>query len=135
MAIASIKHKGLKQLFQNGNRKGVPAEFADKLQRMLTALHFARSIDEIDLGLEAAPAEGRPERLLESHRHPQSPARIPFCGRRRSRSRLGGLSLMRHGAAMVLTMKNPSHPGAIIREDVIEPLGLTVTDAARALGV
>jgi hypothetical protein len=27
----------------------VPAEFADKLQRMLTALHFAHTIDEIDL--------------------------------------------------------------------------------------
>ena len=36
---------------------------------------------------------------------------------------------------MALTMKNPSHPGAIIREDVIRPLGLTVTDAAKALGV
>jgi plasmid maintenance system killer protein len=39
MAIASIKHKGLKQLFQGDNRKGVAAEFADKIQRMLTALH------------------------------------------------------------------------------------------------
>jgi toxin HigB-1 len=47
MAIASIKHKGLKQLFQRGSRKGVPAEFAEKLERMLTALHYARTIDEI----------------------------------------------------------------------------------------
>ena len=30
---------------------------------------------------------------------------------------------------------NPSHPGEIIREDVIGELGLSVTDAARALGV
>jgi addiction module HigA family antidote len=36
---------------------------------------------------------------------------------------------------MALTMKNPSHPGAIIREDVIKHFGLTVTDAAKALGV
>jgi antitoxin HigA-1 len=36
---------------------------------------------------------------------------------------------------MALTIKNPSHPGAIIRENVIKPLGLTVTDAAKALGV
>ena len=36
---------------------------------------------------------------------------------------------------MALTMKNPSHPGATIREDVIKPLGLTVTEAAKALGV
>jgi antitoxin HigA-1 len=32
-------------------------------------------------------------------------------------------------------MKNPCHPGEIIREDVIKPLGLTVTDAAKVLAV
>ena len=34
-----------------------------------------------------------------------------------------------------MTMKNPCHPGEIIREEVIKPLGLTVTDAAKALAV
>ncbi len=32
-------------------------------------------------------------------------------------------------------MKNPPHPGEIIREEVIRPLGLSVTAAAAALGV
>jgi addiction module HigA family antidote len=32
-------------------------------------------------------------------------------------------------------MFNPAHPGEIIRELCIEPLGLTVTDAAKGLGV
>ncbi len=32
-------------------------------------------------------------------------------------------------------MKNPLHPGKIVCEDCLEPLGLTVTDAARVLGV
>jgi len=32
-------------------------------------------------------------------------------------------------------MKNPPHPGRIVRQDCIEPLGLTVTGAAKALGV
>ena len=32
-------------------------------------------------------------------------------------------------------MHNPPHPGAIIRELCIEPLGLTVAQAAQALGV
>jgi addiction module HigA family antidote len=32
-------------------------------------------------------------------------------------------------------MKNPPHPGGIIRRQVIDPLGLTVTEAAKALGV
>ena len=32
-------------------------------------------------------------------------------------------------------MHNPPHPAAILREDVLPALGLTVTEAARQLGV
>lgn len=32
-------------------------------------------------------------------------------------------------------MHNPPHPGEILRADYLEPLGLTVTAAAKALGV
>jgi addiction module HigA family antidote len=34
-----------------------------------------------------------------------------------------------------MPMKNPPHPGRIVRQECLEPLGLSVTDAARALGV
>ena len=34
-----------------------------------------------------------------------------------------------------MPMKNPPHPGEIIREDVIHALGLSVTRAAKILGV
>ncbi len=34
-----------------------------------------------------------------------------------------------------MRMHNPPHPGEIIRELCIQPLDLTVTDAAQALGV
>jgi addiction module HigA family antidote len=33
------------------------------------------------------------------------------------------------------TMKNPPHPGESVRYDCLEPLGLTVTEGAKALGV
>ena len=32
-------------------------------------------------------------------------------------------------------MHNPPHPGEILRQDYLEPLELSVTEAARALGV
>ena len=32
-------------------------------------------------------------------------------------------------------MRNPVHPGAIVREDCLKPLGLSVTQGARHLGV
>jgi len=34
-----------------------------------------------------------------------------------------------------MTMKNPPHPGRIVRQECIEPLGLTITEAAEHLGV
>jgi antitoxin HigA-1 len=34
-----------------------------------------------------------------------------------------------------MNMHNPPHPGEIIRDLCLEPLGLSVTDAAKALGV
>ena len=34
-----------------------------------------------------------------------------------------------------MPMKNPPHPGAVVLRQCIEPLGLTITDAAVALGV
>ena len=34
-----------------------------------------------------------------------------------------------------MVMHNPPHPGEVIRELCLEPLGLTVTDAAKGLGV
>ncbi len=34
-----------------------------------------------------------------------------------------------------MNMHNPPHPGEIIRDLCLEPLGLSVTDAASALGV
>ena len=32
-------------------------------------------------------------------------------------------------------MHNPPHPGEIIREDCLKPLGLTITEAADGLGI
>jgi len=34
-----------------------------------------------------------------------------------------------------MTMKNPPHPGVVVLQECIEPLGLTITEAAAALGV
>lgn len=34
-----------------------------------------------------------------------------------------------------MTMHNPAHPGKLILQECIEPLELTITDAAKGLGV
>lgn len=38
-------------------------------------------------------------------------------------------------AGAVMTMHNPPHPGEVVREECIKPLGLTVTKAAGILGI
>jgi addiction module HigA family antidote len=40
----------------------------------------------------------------------------------------------KHGER-TMTMKNPPHPGGVVLRECIEPLGLTITNAATALGV
>lgn len=34
-----------------------------------------------------------------------------------------------------MAMKNPPHPGRVVLQECIEPLGLTITEAAEGLGV
>lgn len=34
-----------------------------------------------------------------------------------------------------MPMKNPPHPGRVVRQECIEPLGLTITGAAKVLGI
>src|SRR5882762_2093654 len=38
-------------------------------------------------------------------------------------------------ATQGIRMKSPAHPGGFVKSEIIEPLSLSVTDAARALGV
>ncbi|MCG7853151.1 MAG: HigA family addiction module antitoxin [Methanosarcinaceae archaeon] len=35
----------------------------------------------------------------------------------------------------MITKRKPTHPGVVLREDVLVPLGLTVTEAAKDLGI
>ena len=35
----------------------------------------------------------------------------------------------------MIKKRKPTHPGEVLREDVIKPLGITVTEAAKRLGV
>jgi toxin HigB-1 len=48
MAIKSIKHKGLRRLYETGDARGVRAAFVDKLRDMLFALDTAEAIDEVE---------------------------------------------------------------------------------------
>ncbi|PTL36398.1 hypothetical protein CLG94_05050 [Candidatus Methylomirabilis limnetica] len=57
--IGSIRHKGLRRLFENDDARGVAAEHADKLRRILARLNAARSASDMDLpGYRLHPLRG-----------------------------------------------------------------------------
>lgn len=47
--IVSFRHKGLELLYRHGSKKGVQAEHAPKLTRILSVLDIAQSPSDLDL--------------------------------------------------------------------------------------
>jgi addiction module HigA family antidote len=45
------------------------------------------------------------------------------------------MSIITRQGEQFMTMKNPPHPGGVVLRQCIEPSGLSITDAANALGV
>ena len=46
MQLVRFRHKGLKQLHEDDNAKGVPPAMVDKLRKLLFALETAETIDQ-----------------------------------------------------------------------------------------
>ena len=47
MELNRFRHKGLKQLHEDGNARGVPPAMADKLRKLLFALETADDLDQV----------------------------------------------------------------------------------------
>ena len=47
--IDSFRHKGLKRLYEKGDRSGLPAVPVPKIRQILTALEAAETPEELDL--------------------------------------------------------------------------------------
>jgi proteic killer suppression protein len=47
--IRSIKHKGLRLLFEDGDRSKIRADLSAKAERFLDALHAASAPEDVDL--------------------------------------------------------------------------------------
>ena len=57
--IRSIRHKGLKRLYENDDPRGVPGQHAEKLRDILARLDVASSIADMDLpGFRLNPLRG-----------------------------------------------------------------------------
>ena len=48
MQLVRFRHKGLRQLHEDGNAKVVPSAMADKLRKLLFALETAETLEQPD---------------------------------------------------------------------------------------
>jgi proteic killer suppression protein len=59
VVIKSFRHKGLKRLYENNDRKGVSPEMTGKVARVLARLDVAKAPEQMDLpGLKLHPLKG-----------------------------------------------------------------------------
>lgn len=131
--IRSFKHRGLKRLYERGDRSGIRPDLLDTVERILTVLDSASSPQGLDLP-----------------RYPLHPLKGDLRGfwsvtvraNWRIVFRFEGedafdveLTDYHSGERNTMPMKNPVHPGRVVRNDCLEPLGLSVTAAAKALGI
>ncbi|MGD1070852.1 MAG: type II toxin-antitoxin system RelE/ParE family toxin [Bryobacteraceae bacterium] len=58
--IRSIRHKGLKRLYEDDDPRGVMAEHVDKLRDILARLDAVKTVADMDVpGLRLHPLKGR----------------------------------------------------------------------------
>ena len=58
--ISTIKHKGLREFYENGSKKGIKPEQAPRLRLMLAALDSSQTIDDMDIpGYRLHPLKGK----------------------------------------------------------------------------
>lgn len=57
--IRNFRHRGLKRLYQDDERKGLPPEMTDKISRVLARLDVAKGREQMDLpGLKLHALKG-----------------------------------------------------------------------------
>ena len=47
--IKSVRHKGLKKLFEDGNRSGIRADQVERIENILSLLSIAEKLKDLDL--------------------------------------------------------------------------------------
>lgn len=47
--IKSVRHKGLKKLFEDGNRSGIRADQVERIENILSMLSIAEKLKDLDL--------------------------------------------------------------------------------------
>jgi proteic killer suppression protein len=130
--ILSFRHKGLKRLYEDDDPRDVITEHVTKLRDILARLNAARSAADMDLpGFRLHALKGN----LKGFHGVTVRANWRVIFRFASHNACDVDYLDYHQGIFTMPMKNPPHPGAVVLRQCIEPLELSITAAAAALGV
>jgi addiction module HigA family antidote len=134
MKIRKIRHRGLRRLIENDDSRELRGDLVKRIRNVLAFLVAASNIESLGAppGWRVPPRR-RPRRDLERFGFRQLAHHLHDRARRDHKPEPGGLSLMSSTVAKV-GMK-PPHPGAFIREEILEPHGLNISTGADVLGV
>jgi addiction module HigA family antidote len=129
--ILSFKHKGLERYFKTGKISGVQVKHSKRLKLILGRLNASTSANDMNLpGLFLHPLTGNRSDIWS----------VRVSGNWRVTFRFNGehaeiVNYEDYHWDNIMLMHNPPHPGEIIKELCLEPLELSITAAANALGV
>src|SRR5208282_190776 len=135
MIIRSVRHRGLLRLIEDDDRRELRNDLVRRLRNILAVL-----IAAADMSGVSGPPGWRVHRLradragtwsIFSQR--QSAANLRYPAGRNLQPRFGGLPLMSRAPARIGMA--PPHPGAFICEEILDELGLSVSEAAKVLDV
>jgi antitoxin HigA-1 len=129
--ITGFKHKGLERFFLRGTKAGIQPRHAARLRLILARSHASTRPQDIYLpGLDLHELKG--DRQGTWAVKVSGNWRVTFVFRGEDAE---SVDYEDYHWGVTMLMHNPPHPGEILRTLCLEPLGLSVTEAAKALGV
>ena len=132
--IKSFRHKGLREYYETGNKGGINPDHASMLARMLDRLDASVQPSDMNLpGYYLHQLSGQSKGMCSVRVSGNWRITFTFVGEDATDVDYLDYHQISEGTTMIA--RKPTHPGEVLLEDVIKPLGLTVTDAARNLGV
>lgn len=129
--IGSIKHKGLRRLYENGDRRLIRPDWVERCEMILAALEAASMYEEMDQPtFRLHPLRGNFAGLWAVT--VRANWRIVFRFDGDTANEIDLMDYHERGGGQM--MKNPPHPGKLIRDN-IEELNIPVAKVAEAMGV
>ena len=130
--IGSFRHKGLEEIYVTGKTRRIGAGQVGKCARILQLLEVATRAEDMNIAgfrfhrLRAARNAGRCVGREITALLSAGWAKTPW--RSILKTTISDRVMKRNGLPLI-------HPGEIIREDILPSVGLSITAAAKALGV